>query len=222
VVGAVVAALALQAFVVLGAEQNAPVESSWTDLPALFAFRVAGGLTIGDVHLSGAWLRANWSVPVVAIAVITLLVVVTVVSTQGWRRVLVLLAVVNSIVFFGVSTMVRGTAALVPVVGQPPPLHSGRYTLLPALLLVICVAVLFDVALTGRTTHAAIAGGVATVWLAVVMVASFIIAPLPDGPSWEQGLEEARGECTIGSDADVVVEIAPNPAWIVQLPCSDL
>jgi hypothetical protein len=222
VVAAVVAGLAVQLLVVLRAEQLPRMDSSWGDISALFAFRVAGGLTIGDVHLTAAWLWGGWSVPVVAIVALTLLVVLTIAMTDGWRRVIVILVVANSIVFFAVSLLIRGTTSLVPVVGQPPPLGSGRYTLVPVLMLVVCVAVLLDLALTERTIHAAVAGGAATVWLGLAITANIVIAPLPNGPSWAESIQAARGECSVGFNTDVIVEIAPSPGWTVQLPCDDL
>jgi hypothetical protein len=103
IVGSVLAGLGVQALVVLGAEQNAPVDSSWADLPALYAFRVAGGLTFGDVHLTSLWERAAWSVPVVAMAAITTVVVLAVVWSVGWRRAIVIAAVVNSMVRLAAS-----------------------------------------------------------------------------------------------------------------------
>jgi hypothetical protein len=222
VVGAVVLGLTVQLLVVLGAEAATEATGSWSDLPALYAFRVAGGLTIGDVHLGTAWLRAGWSVPVVAIVAVTLLVVVTIAVTDGWRRVIVIAAVGNSVLFYGVSLIFRGTESLVPVVGQPAPLFSGRYTLVPALLIVVCVAVLFDNALATRTLPAVIVGGIATIWLVVAMAANLLIEPLPNGPSWEESLVAARNECSVDPNAPVVVEIAPHPTWVVYFFCEEL
>jgi hypothetical protein len=161
VVGVTLAALAVQGLVVIGAEQRVGAEASWADLPIVYAFRVAGGLVIGDAHLSGVWERAGSSVAVVAIVAVTIVVAAAVTGATGWRLAICILAVANSLLFFAVSTLLRGTASLVPVTGQPPPLHSGRYALVPALLIVVCIAVLVDRAATDRTRHAMFMGGTA-------------------------------------------------------------
>jgi hypothetical protein len=109
-----------------------------------------------------------------------------------------------------------------PIVGDPPPLHSGRYFLSPVLFLVVCVAVLVDRAVVDQTQPAVVVGGIAVVWLVTVGAANYVIAPLANGPSWEAGLEVARVECATDQQDDVEVAIAPRESWKVRLPCSDL
>jgi hypothetical protein len=221
VVAAVVVAMAVQLLVVSGAEQRAGAESSWFDLPVLYALRVAGGVTIGDVHLTSAWLRAGWSVPVVAIVAVTLVVVLAIARTQKWRQVIVIAAAFYSVAFFGLSLLIRGTTPFIPVAGVPPPV-TGRYTLLPALFLIVCVAVLVDLAVVERSLKNALTGGIAAAWLVSVIAANYFIAPLPNGPSWGESMEAARLQCSSESTSDVEVAIAPHPAWKVRLSCADL
>jgi hypothetical protein len=222
VVVAIIAGLAAQLLVVLAADQNPPVDSSWTDLPALYAFRVAGGITIGDVHLTSAWQRAGWSVPIVAIVAVTAVVVLAIAWSEGWRKGIVVAAVVNSMLFFAASLLVRGTTALVPIVGQRPPLFSGRYTLIPALFLIVCIAVLLDLAVVERTMKYVLAGGIAASWLLVVMVSNFLITPIPGGSSWAVGIEAARAECRTQPVDEVEVSIAPSETRKVSLRCTEL
>jgi hypothetical protein len=222
VVGAVLAGLAIQSFVVIGAEQRVGTEASWADLPIIYAFRVAGGLVFGDVHLGGLWERAGSSVAVVAIVAVTIVVAGAFVGATGWRLAICALAVANSLLFLAVPTLLRGTASLVPVADQPPPLHSGRYMLIPALLIVVCIAELVDRAAIDRTRSSVIMGGVTAVWLALVIVGNFLITPHVDGPSWKAGIEAASVECRSSTSASATVAIAPAGRWKVSIQCEDL
>ena len=221
VIAAVVMGLGAQLLVVLSAEQRVGSESSLVDLPALYAFRVAGGITIGDVHLTNAWLTASWSLAVVAVVAVTFVVVLAIAWTQTWRRVIVVIAVVYSIAFFVAPLLVRGTEGMIPLVDQPPPLFSGRYTLIPALFIIVCVAVLADLAVVERELKNVLVGGMAAAWLIAVIASNYIIAPLPNGPSWTEGVEAARQECILEPTDYVEVPIAP-PSWNVRLACADL
>lgn len=222
VVAAMVAGLAVQLLVVLGAEHRVGTESSWTHLPGLYALRVASAITIGDVHLTSAWQRADWSIPLMAVVAVAVVVVLAIAWTHEWRKLIVIAAVFNSIVFFAVPLFLRGTALIFPIVGQPPTLFAGRYALIPPLFLVVCVAVLFDLAVVERTLKTALGGGIATVWLVGVIAANYFITPLPTGPSWGDGVEAARLECLSKPTGEAVVEIAPGPGWTVRLSCADL
>lgn len=221
VVAAVMVGLGAQLLIVLGAEQRIGSGSPLVDLPALYAFRVAGGITIGDVHLTSAWLTAGWSLAVVAMVAVTVVVVLAIAWTQMWRKVIVVTAVVNSIAFFAAPLIVRGTEGMIPAVGQPPPLFSGRYTLVPALFVVVCVAVLVDLAVVERQLKNVLVGGIVAAWLVGVIAANYIIAPLPNGPSWTEGVDAARQECIFEPIDYVEVAIAP-PSWKVRLACADL
>ena len=222
VVGAVVLGLGVQLLVVLGAEQRVGQEFSWLELFAAYAFRVAGGITVGDVHLTAAWQRAGWSLPIVAAVAITILVALAIAWTHRWRRFIVIAAVLSSTAFFAVPLFIRGTTTWVPIVGQPPPLHTGRYTLIPALFLIVCVAVLVDLAVAKRRLKYLVSGGIAAVWLVSVMAANSFLTPLPNGPSWAEGVDAARLVCKSEPTDTVEVVIAPRSGWKVRLSCHDL
>jgi hypothetical protein len=102
-------------------------------------------------------------------------------------------------------------------------MFSGRYTLVPALLLVVCAAVLLDQAIREpRSPISAVAGSIATVWLLGVIAANYLIAPLPNGPSWESSIDNARLLCESNPNASIAVEIAPRKSWTVNLSCEEL
>jgi hypothetical protein len=143
-------------------------------------------------------------------------------STMRWRRIIVIATIFNSVAFFTVPLLLRGTTLILPVAGSPPPLGAGRYFLIPGLFIAVCVAALLDRAVTERTAPSTWVGGIATTWLVVVLAINFPITPLPNGPSWGDGVDAARRQCNSEPVASIEVVIAPSETWTVQLACADL
>lgn len=86
----------------------------------------------------------------------------------------------------------------------------------------MCVAVLVDLAVAKRKLKYLVSGGLAAVWLIGVMAANSLLTPLPNGPSWAEGVDAARLECKSEPTDTVEVVIAPRSGWKVRLSCHDL
>lgn len=227
VVIAYVVAIAVQLHAVLSVERATGQTAAPRDIVFGYALRVVlssltgnGGARriVDGMGSTGVWLVAG-------LALVCLLV--------GWAlagrfRLFIAASAVASMGFFVVE-------CLFALGGQYPPtgdLQSdltvgGRYTIVPALLLLTAFAV------AAQAVSARLTGRVALLGAAVVAVPLVLCVASdyrPEGgslrtgaPSWSDEVEQAEEECATSAGATPdPVPIAPAGAWTVALDCRDL
>ena len=210
----VVFAVALALQLALGALQEAPQPfqaAHFAALPGIFALRVAGSLLVGDRFLDDFWKRFGPAFAWPCLVVVVLVALYGFVKDDGARRFYLVVSVVYSAVFLGVTLMLRGTAHFLD--RENFTLNGSRYTLVPILFLV--VAVLFAVERPGRRVPA-------TSWRTLQVVVVLYVSALvvvnysntsvrTNAPSWKARLAVARRDCATGAAPGGVVRIALGP-----------
>ncbi|MFB3977710.1 hypothetical protein [Microbacterium proteolyticum] len=95
-----------------------------------------------------------------------------------------------------------------------------RYSVVPVMLLLGVVIVMFD-ALVDR--HEGTAAALTAATLLAVFVAGFtthVVSPRSLGPTWQEGIQTAEGECAQGGQGVVSIRTAPlYGEWHLPLPC---
>ncbi len=190
------AALALQ--LAVGAASDPPdpyAESRWSDVPSIFALRVAGSLLVGDVFLDDFWIRFGWWFAYGALAVVVAVTVYALVRGDRRTRLLVAASVAYSAAFLAVPLMLRGTENFLDRANFN--LNGSRYTVVPILFLVVA----FLAVLERRDPRVSSVGwrnlryGFTLFMGALVLTSYPVVAVRTAGPSWRATLAEARDYC---------------------------
>jgi hypothetical protein len=194
---------------------------TWTsDIWTAYLQRVVDGGLFGEELGGLAWENFGWEflAPLLAVAALALL-------AGLWRadvraRCVAAIAIPASLAMFAITAYQRevGSALM-----WPPDAFSGisgRYTIVPALLLISAAFVLLDSALRdrGRARRGAIW---ATAALALVAIAtSFSVREIAvrGTPPWDDALREAAVPCRSEDLAGVPVPTSP-PGFGVLVPC---
>jgi hypothetical protein len=200
------------------------VEPLWSnDIWTAYMQRVLDGAALGERLGGKAWEVLGWplliSLAVLAVAGLYL----------GLRRAdpaarwLALLAVPISVAMFVVSVYQR---AVGPQMKWLPDTHTGaggRYTIVPALLLVSLALVLVEgVARRRRSLSPWLTGAAAAVLIAGLAISFDVRDSAVRGtPSWTDSLDAARAQCRAEGAGDVSAAISPPPFSIV-VPCDEV
>ena len=210
------AGLAVQLLAIRATEQGDKIPSKVSELPLEFAVRVLGSMWIGERWLADAWIH-HGGVLVAAVTVTTVVVI-----ALGWRRSiatdrrwLIAGAIGTSLLAFGFSVWLRGTATLWLPAGEFTTAGS-RYVYVPIVLLLSGLVVL------GDSTNRAWVRGVIIAQLVFVMATSFALRdPRSGGPGWIGGVDRARATCEQPSHPESVeIPITLGPPLVI--PCSRL
>jgi hypothetical protein len=204
-------AIQVPAYLLQDEKQVTPVWSHeiWTALLQ----RVLDGAALGERLGGKAWALLGWPL------LLALLVLGVAGLYLGLRRAgpaarwLALLAVPTSILMFVVSTYQRAVGAQM---AWPAGAHfgaAGRYTIVPALLLVSVALVLVDDAARRRIELGRWLVGVTAVVLIAGMAISFDVRDSASRgtPSWTDSLDAARAECEAETLTGATVAISPPP-----------
>lgn len=198
----------------------------WTsDIWPLYIQRVVDGAAFGQRLGGAAWARLGWAFLIPLLAATAAGLVISAVRSSRGPRYFVAIAALTSLAMFVVSVYQRavGTAMLWPVGSYNG--TGGRYTIVPALLLISAALVLIDASWRRRPRPGRLspAGFAAVGLLLLGMVVSFDVRdPATRGePPWDRKLDEAAVVCARERSAEVIVPISP-PGFGVQLPCDDL
>lgn len=216
IVGAAyVTGILIQAATMLSTENSTPtLPSSLGDLVVLYPVRVVASAFLGEQLLSDLWSQGG-----VWLGIAAVLLVSGILAAAIWRFGArpcgtVVAAVALSLPLFAVPVFLRGTLGMRLVEGAYNP-NGARYTVVPVLLVLSAVAVL-----CARARRPWVAMALAF-QLALVCVLSLGNAEhwRPQGPSWTEGVRQARETCQTGADPAGRIPIAPV-GWAASLPCS--
>jgi hypothetical protein len=199
------------------------VEPLWShDIWTAYLQRVLDGAALGERLGGKAWELLGWPL------LIALLVLALVGLCLGLRRAdagarwLALLAVPISVAMFVVSVYQR---AVGPQMVWPADAHGGaggRYTIVPALLLVGLALVLVDGAARRRSLAPWLAGVTAAVLIAGMAVSFDVRDSAARGtPSWSDSLDAASAQCEAEGAAGVTAAISPPP-FVIAVACDEV
>jgi hypothetical protein len=189
--------------------------------------RVLDGAALGERLGGDAWDHLGWGLLVFLLLAAGIGLVLGLRRAGAAARWLTAVAIPIAVAMFVVSAYQR---AVGPQMAWPAHVHfgnGGRYTIVPALLLVSVALVLIDSALRRpRVGWAAFTPWIAAAAVAVLLIglaASFDVRePAVRGtPSWGDALDAAAASCSAQSLVEVPVPISPPPFGVV-VACSEV
>lgn len=223
---AIVGAYALGAAIqipIVASNQGEAIDPSWTnEIWVAYAQRILDGAAFGQELGGSLWAHLGWPFLVASGLCAVALLIALLRDSGPTGRWFAALAVPTSLVLFVVSVYQRAVGG-----SMAWPLDSfhgagGRYTIVPALLLISAAFVLIeDSSRKPRGTSRPSWVGVGLAALLLVAVAtSFSQADRANRgtPPWEDALEAAAASCRAQSATEVPVAISP-PGFGLQVPC---
>lgn len=199
-------------------------EPAWShDIWTAYLQRVLDGAALGERAGGVAWELLGW---VLLIGLVTLAARGLYVGLRGSgpsARWLAAIAVPTSIVMFVVSAYQRAVGS---AMAWPAGDHfgsAGRYTIVPALLLVSVALVLVDEAARRRPALGRRLVGATVAVLVAGMATSFYVrnTTYRGTPAWGDALDAAAVECRDRGLAEASVPISP-PGFRLAVPCDEL
>jgi len=209
---------------VVGAQGQQPgryAPSRLSDMPGIYAFRVAGSLLLGDRYLPTLYDRHGLAFAYGCLVVLVLLLAGAAVLAPR-ARLLLLTAAAGSVLFLAVPLMLRGTANF--LTRPQATLNGSRYALLPVLFLaagLLGAAARLAPTLLDRAGQPRVVPAV--VGLLTVTVVAYNYADVnvrTAGPSWHAELSHAVRTCASTHDLpreldtnSLPVNSAPGNPW---------
>jgi hypothetical protein len=198
-------------------------ESVWTaDIWTVLLQRVVDGAAFGLRLGGGAWVVLGWPFLILLAIAMAAGLAVAFARGDGSLRWLAGLAVPIALLMFVVSIYQRAVAT--PMLWPENAWNgaAGRYSLVPAMLLVSVIVAIVDRSWKGRGWRDR-AGWPGLAAIAVLLVSMLVSLPernveLRGAPPWEAAVDEAGRDCGDGA-ADAVLPISP-PGFALQLPCA--
>ncbi len=214
-------AIQVPAFLLQSEKQVKPLWSH--DIWTAYLQRVLDGAALGERLGGKAWEVLGWPLLIALIVLSVAGLYLGLRRADAASRWLALLAVPISVVMFIVSVYQR---AVGPQVKWPADAHfgaGGRYTIVPALLLVSLALVLVDgAARRQRSLGSWLVGSVAVVLIAG-MASSFDVRDSASRgtPSWTDSLDAAGAQCRAEGAPEVSAAISPPP-FSIAVPCDEV
>ena len=209
---------------VLAANQGDTVDPSWSsEIWAAYVQRIVDGAAFGQELGGSLW--AHLGVPfLVALCIAAAAALVLLVRRSGPAgRWLAAIAIPTSLLLFVVSVYQRAVGS---EMGWGPGSFGGaggRYTIVPALLLVSAALALIEDSPWKRHWRGglSLAGLAATAILLLSLVTSFDERDQATRgtPPWEAALKDAAAQCRAGNLPEVMVPTSP-PSFGMQVPCA--
>jgi hypothetical protein len=189
---------------------------SWTDIAGLYPVRVLASALVGEPAVRALWPRWGHVVGLTAVAVVLVLAAVALRHASAHRSRASVAAVAMSVVLLVVPLLIRGSLGVRLTAGDFNA-AGNRYFVVPILLLVSAAAV----AVARGRQHWVRA--VFAAWVLVLGLTSFGAAGewRPRGPSWSEGVDNARANCAASPHPTQPIGVAPA-GWAATLPCSRL
>lgn len=210
--------------VAIALQSEEQVEPLWShDIWTAYLQRVLDGAALGERVGGVAWDLLGWPLLVALLALGLAGLAVGLRRADAGSRWLVAIAVPTSLAMFVALVYQR---AVGPQMAWPSDVHfgaAGRYTIVPALLLVIAALVLVEAAARRRPARARLLTGLTMVVLLGGMLTSFYVGNSENRgtPAWSDALDAAGAECEVGELAAVTVPISPPP-FVLAVPCDEL
>jgi hypothetical protein len=210
VLGALTGGLAVQ---VVADRVTAPgpvAPSSVGDLPAELGMRVFGSVAFGERWLSRLWMHWSLGAVVLAIAVISVPVIIGARRAMRPQVRLAVLASAAAVVMFVVPVWIRGTSGM--RLGADFTNGGSRYAVVPVLLVITAVLAIAD-------HHRLVTAGLAAHGTVVILTSFALVGPRSVGPTWPGSLDAARAACAVRGTAVAVVPVSPGGEWTITVPC---
>lgn len=216
--GAFVAGLALQFG--SGLSDRAPrafVPVSWLDLPGTYGFRVAGSLLVGDRYLVRLFHAYGLVFAYLCLLVAVAAVVVAVLVTRRRVRAAVLVAVGYSALLFVVPLLLRGTSIYLD--RSRIRLDGSRYMVVPALLLVVALALALDrPGERARPLRSSALRPVLLLLVGVLLGVNYSVHSVREaGPDWRQTVADAQQRCLRSGGHPGDVGASTNSRWATRV-----
>lgn len=214
-------AIQIPAFLLQSEKQ---VEPLWShDIWTAYLQRVLDGAALGERLGGKVWEVLGWPLLIVLIVLAVAGLYLGLRRADAAARWLALLAVPTSVVMFIVSVYQR---AVGPQMTWPADAHfgaSGRYTIVPTLLLVSVALVLVEGAARRRPSLGPWLAGVTAVVLIAGMAISFDVRDSASRgtPSWTDSLDAAGAKCQAEGATAVSAAISPPP-FSLTVPCDEV
>jgi hypothetical protein len=197
--------------------------TQWTaDIWTVLLQRVVNGAAFG-LRLGGhAWVDLGWPFLIVLTVAMAVGLAFGVARSGGSVRWLAGLALPIAVVMFIVSIYQRAVATPMLWPGNAWNGSAGRYSLVPAMLLVSVILAIVDRSWKGRSWRERSSWpGLAAV--AVLLISMLVSLPARESvrgtPPWEAALDGAAQTCRSDPHSATTLAISP-PGWGLELPCS--
>jgi hypothetical protein len=167
-----------------------------TEVPAIYALRVAGSVVVGDLFLDNFWNRFGLGFAWSAFAIVAVAAALGVIGSRGAHRRFVLASLAVSVLFLAIPLLLRGTENFLNR-GAAFNLNGSRYTLLPVLFLLVGLLAGAEGwrERLGPTRWRNLQLGVGT-FLAILVVVNYAnFAVRTAGPNWGKSLQASRDLC---------------------------
>jgi hypothetical protein len=230
ILGSYALGAAIQLPVTLASSENT-VEPVWTShIWTAFVQRVVDGAALGESLGGEAWSSYGWPFLIALLVVLGGCLLVGLLRSTPSARYFAAIAIPTALGMFVISTYQRAVGF---VMTWPPHASSGlggRYTIVPALLLVSLALVLIDRSPRPRRGPSQLPwlGIAAALVLLVGVVTSFGIgdSAARGTPSWDDALKVAAASCPAkpaASEPDPAAAVASSPpGFVVYVPCDKL
>jgi hypothetical protein len=205
-------------------QSSEQVTPSWTNVIwKAYLQRVLDGAALGERAGGQAWEVLGWALLAALVVLAAVGLWLGVRDAGAGRRWLVAIAVPTSIAMFVVSAYQRAVGALM---AWPAGVHfgaAGRYTIVPALLLVGAALVLVEGLARKRPSLGRPLSWVAVAGLLLGVAISLDVRDTAarGTPSWRESLDTAAADCRGGRFAEVEVPVSP-PSFKLTIPCSEV
>lgn len=212
---------------VLALNEEEAVTPHWThDIWADYLQRIVDGAVLG-LRLGGkAWEQLGWPLLIVLAILVAAAIAYGVSRTNLAARLFALIAIPTSLGMFVVSVYQRAVGSEMLWTSGHYVEAAGRYSIVPALLLVSVGAVMLD----GRSRRRE--GEARPAWLAygavalalVVVGASFRVenVEVRGAPPWEAALDHGAEVCASEPEATEAAIPTSPPGWGLDVPCGEL
>jgi hypothetical protein len=207
--------------ILLNSEQA--VEPLWTsDIWTTYVQRVVDGAALGEHAGGAAWVHFGWPFLIVLLAGGAVGVAYGAIRSTATARYLAAIAIPTSLVMFVVSVYQRAVGGLMMWPANTHFGNAGRYTIVPALLLVSVALVLIEGAglrQPARSWGRWFAAATVLVLLAGVAT-SFDLqdTAIRGTPPWHEALTSTADSC-VSEDLPVGTIPTSPPGFAVQVPC---
>jgi hypothetical protein len=200
------------------------VQAEWTaDIWTVLLQRVVDGAAFGLRLGGGAWVVLGWPFLIALTVAMAIGLAFGLLRSDRSVRYLAALALPIALLMFVVSIYQRAVATPMLWADNAWNGAAGRYSLVPAMLLVSVIVAIVDRSWKGRRW------GDRGSWPGIAVVAALLVAMLVSLPSrdiaargappWEAAVDSAERSCHEGTGSDAVLPISP-PGFGVTLPCS--